>query len=229
MYDILIYFTLFLIISFIGWVTEIVYTGIDQKVFTDRGFLLGPYCPIYGSASLLMMLFLHKYVNDPVVLFVMAANICSVMEYITSYIMEKLFKARWWDYSQLPFNVNGRICLSNSILFGIGAVFLLKYIQPFLLENLYHFPKEYFFYIAYPLLIIFILDVILSGNIIVRFKHTVENIQKDYTGEISDKVRKVIMNKSYPFRRLFMAFPNQIIVGLKKTIWEKIFPKKKKH
>lgn len=228
MYQFLIYFTLFIIISCAGWLIEIIYTAIKKRIFTDRGFLLGPYCPIYGITSLLMMATLKDYANDIIVLFVMAAVICTIMEYITSYIMEKLFKARWWDYSDIPFNINGRVCLSNSILFGLGAVILLKFASPFLVDKVTHFPVPAFYYIASILLIIFTIDVILSANVILRFKHTVENMQKDHTGEISDRVRKVIMEKSYPLRRLVMAFPNQVIIGLKKNIWQRLFPTKKK-
>lgn len=221
MYNFLFYFSIFIIISFLGWICEIIYIFIETKEITNRGFLIGPYCPIYGSVSVIMFILLEKYQNDLVVLFFLSSIICTVAEYITSYVMEKIFKARWWDYSHMKFNVNGRVCLLNSILFGFGAIILFKLVMPFLIPLLHQIPHNIFFFISGALLSLFVLDLSVSCNIIFKFKHTVENIQKDYTGEISEKVRKILMEKSYPLRRLVLAFPNQIIHGIKKSIWRK--------
>ena len=217
----LFYFSLFIIISFLGWICEIIYIFIETKKISNRGFLIGPYCPIYGAVTVLMFILLKKYQDDLLVLFVLSSIICTIAEYITSYVMEKIFKTRWWDYSHMKFNLNGRVCLLNSILFGFGAIILFKIILPFIVPLLYKIPNNIFFFISGALLSIFVLDLCISCNIIFKFKDTVENIQKDYTGEISEKVRKVVMEKSYLLRRLVLAFPNQIIHGIKKSIWRK--------
>ena len=86
------YFLLFLFYSFLGWVLEMVVCSIADKKVVNRGFLIGPYCPIYGSGCLLIISLLHKYQDDPFTLFIMAIIVCSLLEYFTSYIMEKLFK-----------------------------------------------------------------------------------------------------------------------------------------
>lgn len=221
MYRFLIFFCLFMIVSLIGWITEIIYVWIETKTIVNRGFLLGPYCPIYGLSTLIMYFVLNSYKNDLLILFVMSVIICSISEYMISYLMEKVFKARWWDYSHFPFNLNGRICLLNSILFGFGAIILLKWIAPFLLSNLYIFPKLIFYYISTFLLILFITDSILSFNIIFTFKNTVECIKKDHTSEINEKVQTILMNKTYPFKRLIKAFPHQMITGVKNTLQKK--------
>ena len=117
--DLKVYFLLFIIYAVIGWCMEVICKLIQYKKFVDRGFLIGPYCPIYGVGALLITFFLNKYVQDPVVLFVMAVVVCGILEYLTSYFMEKIYHARWWDYSSKKFNINGRICLSNLIAFGI--------------------------------------------------------------------------------------------------------------
>ena len=210
-------FFLFIIVSFIGWIVEIVYTFIEKREITNRGFLLGPYCPIYGIGALFILFTLQKYKNDIFALFIMSVLIATTLEYITSYIMEKIFRARWWDYSHLPFNLNGRVCLLNSVLFGVGALLFLDILYPFLYYILKNIPPIIFYPIIILLFIIFIIDCIVSFNIIVKFKHTIESVQKDYTGEISERVKKVIMQKSYMFRRLLFAFPNQIIIGIKKV------------
>ena len=118
------YFLLFIIYSFLGWLIEIIVCSISEKHFTPRGFLIGPYCPIYGFASIIMITLLNKYFNDPLIVFILSAIIASVLEYFTSYIMEKIFNARWWDYSDRKLNINGRICLENSVL-SIGKLLSL--------------------------------------------------------------------------------------------------------
>lgn len=103
--------------------------NIRMKTLANRRFLIGPYCPIYGTTSLVMILLLKKYENDIVVLFFMGIVILSIIEYITSYIMEQIFNARWWDYSYRKFNINGRFCLINSLLFGLLCILLIKIIN----------------------------------------------------------------------------------------------------
>ena len=115
------YFLLFIIYSFMGWLMEIIDNIIVKHKIVNRGFLLGPYCPIYGFGCLSLIFFLSNYKSDPIILFFMAIVICSILEYSTSYIMEKLFKLRWWDYTDKKFNINGR----NDIEFENIAVQLV--------------------------------------------------------------------------------------------------------
>ena len=93
----LYYFFIFIIYTFLGWVLEVAFIFIKTKRFVNRGFLIGPACPIYGFGALIMMFYLTQYKDEPFTVFIMGAFICSTLEYITSYIMEKIFKARWWD------------------------------------------------------------------------------------------------------------------------------------
>jgi len=106
---------LFFIYAILGWIIETTLVSIEKKKFVNRGFLIGPYCPIYGFGGLAITILLKNYTKDPIVLFLMAVIICACLEYFTSYIMEKLFKARWWDYSKKKYNINGRICLETII------------------------------------------------------------------------------------------------------------------
>ena len=127
-----LYFMLFLIYSIIGWFIEVCNSLVVEKKFVNRGFMLGPYCPIYGLSSIIMILYLNQYKDNIITVFLLAVFVCSIMEYIVSYLMEKLFNARWWDYSDRKFNINGRICLTNALLFGLLCVFLIYIINPFL-------------------------------------------------------------------------------------------------
>lgn len=95
----------FFIYSFLGWICEIIYCSILDKKFQNRGFLYGPYCPIYGFGAMIILKVLIPFSAHPIFLFVMGMFVCSVLEYVTSYVMEKAFHLRWWDYSKHKFNI----------------------------------------------------------------------------------------------------------------------------
>ena len=208
MYHFLFLFSLFIIYSFIGWTIEMVVCASVDKKIVNRGFLVGPYCPIYGFSSLIMIGVLQKYLNDAFVLFIMAIFICTFTEYITSYIMEKIFHARWWDYTNIPFNLNGRVCLTNSICFGILGTILLYVLNPMITNFLESIKVSTFNIIFFVIYIIFFIDVVTSINIINKLKITADSIRKDYTEEITSKVKDVIFKNSLLSRRLIRAFPN---------------------
>ena len=129
-YSIMFIFALFIIYAFIGWLIEIVAALINNHKFINRGFLVGPIIPIWGVGALLISWFVKP--SDSVFgLIVSSAFIGTFLEYIVNYIMEKIFKARWWDYSNLLFNIEGRVWLGSSFLFGIGGFLLIRYMNPF--------------------------------------------------------------------------------------------------
>ncbi len=202
-----ILFLLFLTYSFFGWVMEMIVTLAKDKEIVNRGFLIGPYCPIYGVCSIAMILLLSK-TNDPILLFILSIIICSVGEYLTSYLMEKIFKARWWDYSKIKFNINGRICLRNCLAFGILGFLVVKYINVSI-NNLYlNLSTISLNIIFYSLLIIFVSDLIISFNVINKVKKmSIKYVNLDNTKEITEKVRKILSKKLLP-RRLLSAYPN---------------------
>ena len=208
MNEIYYYFLLFLIYSFIGWLIEVIGKLIEKHKFINRGFLVGPICPIYGHGCLLMILTLSRYKDNPLVLFVNAIFICSLLEYFTSYFMEKIFKARWWDYSTKRFNLNGRICAETMIPFGILGTLVICVINPIFeyLLNLFNF--ETIKITAIVLFIIYIIDYTISLIIMFGFKGTLKTVEKDGTEEITKKVKKILINKNVLYKRLVEAFPN---------------------
>lgn len=127
MQDNLIFY--FIIYSFLGWCLESAYKTIILKKLVNSGFLYGPFCPMYGIGALLMIL-IGKNSNNIIVIFLLAFVLFSVWEYIVAIILEKLFKTKYWDYSDLKFNIKGRVCLKNSIYWGILGVLLMFVIQP---------------------------------------------------------------------------------------------------
>ena len=214
------YIALFFIYSFAGWLMEVIRVSKKEKKFVDRGFLIGPYCPIYGYGVLLITILLRKYTDDIIVTFFMSLIICGILEYLTSYLMEKIFKARWWDYSDRKFNINGRICLENLIPFGIGGCIIVYIINPFLLGIIGFVPDIIMNILLTFLLISYITDLIVSLKIILNLK-IVKKELKDNTDEISEKVKKIILRKSRLYRRLVNAFP-RIKDNVKFYSWEEI-------
>lgn len=208
MENILFYLTLFIIYSILGWIIETANcTFYKKELVLNRGFLIGPYLPVYGVTSIVMILFLNEYKHDLFTLFAMSVVYASIVEYIASYLMEKLFKARWWDYSERKFNLEGRICLRNSLLFGICGVLLVKYIHPFVITIIDMIPNNIFNIISFLLIVIFLIDLIISFIIISNLKVNFTNIRTDSTEEI-DKLVKEVLSKNFNLkRRIFKAFP----------------------
>ena len=223
MEEIKLYILIFFIYAIAGWIMETTMISIRNKKFVNRGFLIGPVCPIYGYGVVLVSCLLKKYQDDMIITFFMSIIICGLLEYFTSYFMEKIFKARWWDYSSKKFNINGRICLDNLILFGFASCFIVYIVNPFLINKINMIPSNIQTIIICILLAIHLIDNIISYKIILNLKQ-VSNEIKDNTIEISEKVRNIIHNKSIFHRRLVNAFPNikERVEFTKWTIKEKI-------
>ena len=201
------YFILFMIYSFIGWCMEVLTVLIPKKKFVNRGFLIGPYCPIYGYGCLLIIILLKNNLDDPLALFLKAIVICSLLEYSTSFFMEKLFNARWWDYSNKKFNINGRICLETMLPFGILACLVMYVLNPFFESKINLLPDLAVLIIAGILFVIYLVDNVVSFKIISGFSKTVKKVAKDSTEEITNKVRIVLKQKNILNKRLTEAFP----------------------
>ncbi|MCR5557463.1 MAG: hypothetical protein K6F75_07910 [Butyrivibrio sp.] len=131
------YFVEFIFYSFLGWVWESIYCTTKEKKWADRGFLFGPVCPIYGSCVVAtsILFSLIPALSEPSfpiwAIFIICMLGSAVAEFGTSWVLEKRFHARWWDYSEMPLNIKGRICLPVSICFGLAGVLIVKYLIPF--------------------------------------------------------------------------------------------------
>ena len=122
-------FLWFLFYSFAGWVYESILVSVSERRLVNRGFLNGPICPIYGCGAVLAIVLLHD-LHNPFAVFLISSIGACILEYVTSWGMEKLFHARWWDYSHRRFNIQGRICLLGAIVFGLLGVLITDVIQP---------------------------------------------------------------------------------------------------
>lgn len=217
---ILLYFIYLILYSIIGWIIESTFVFLSTKKWVDRGFLIGPYLPIYGWGSILMILYLTQYKDNIITVFILGVVVCSILEYITSYVMEKLFKTRWWDYSNKKFNLNGRICGKNCLLFGILGVLLIYIIHPIISKLITNIPLNILNIIALITLIIFIIDNIISFNVCSKFKKTLTSLdlKKDSTKEFTKAVKETLYNNQKILeRRLIKAFPDIIKIIEKKN------------
>lgn len=208
-------FLLFIIYAFLGWVVEMFYNYYEHKKFVNRGFLIGPYCPIYGVGGLTVTFFLTKYQDSIFITFGMSIILFALLEYFTSYLMEKLFKARWWDYSDKKFNINGRICLETLIPFGILGCVAIYVINPLIFSLFSLTNVQVLKVISILIFIIFAIDFSISLKIINSFKDTaVKFLKKDNTEEITKKVKEILISKSIWTKRLIESFPKvKAVIG----------------
>ncbi len=132
------YFVEFIFYSFLGWVWESIYCTIKEKHWQDRGFLFGPYCPIYGSCIVAAEIVFGHLIPGGMenmsflTIFIISYIGSAIAEFGTSWVLEKRFHARWWDYSDMPLNIQGRICVPVSICFGAAGIFCVKVLIPFM-------------------------------------------------------------------------------------------------
>lgn len=201
-------FLLFFIYSFLGYIVESISVSLmEKKVVWNRGFLVGPYIPIFGTGAMTMILTLQKYKDDIVALFIMSMVVCLTIEYLCSLVAEKIFKLRWWNYSDKLFNINGRICLQNGILFGIGGVLIVKYVNTWIENLILLLPNSLMVTLSIILTVIFVSDTILSLHTVIKFNSSFKRYSADNTQEVKKKILEELQ-RNFLLNRLVKAFPN---------------------
>lgn len=160
------YILYFFIFSCLGWILETLYSFIVLGHFTNRGFLFGPICPIYGFGALILIIFLGRYKNNALKLFTYSAIVFSIFEYFVSYMLEALFQTYWWDYTNDFFNLNGRISIFYSFAWGISAIIFCGHIYPYFKKKLNIILSKISYrtkiFIINLLIIIWVIDTIIS-------------------------------------------------------------------
>ncbi|MBU3185507.1 putative ABC transporter permease [Clostridium estertheticum] len=198
-------FCYFIVYSFMGWCLETVYTTIRKKEFVNRGFLHGPFCPIYGFAILSIIVLLKPIENNYIFLLLGSIFLTSLIEYITGYILETTFDSTWWDYSDEPYNLHGRICLKFSIIWGFISILILKVIHPYIKYIVNLIPPNPGVFLFYITLVYFILDFIITIITILKLKSLLTQLITAYS-ELTDKFLDFKLNlgntKSIPELRI---------------------------
>ena len=182
-------FLLLILYSFLGWCGEMIYCSIGQgKLCEKRGFLNGPLCPIYGHGALLVLVVLGQRWNNPISTFLIGMVLTSTVEYLTSYLMEKLFHMRWWVYSHHHFQLNGRICLLNSTLFGLACLVLRYVVHPRVMEPiLWLFDHGLAVPLALALFALYVTDIVLSVRSAIQIGNRLEKLHAIYD-ELTEKL-----------------------------------------
>lgn len=179
------YIVWFAIYSIAGWIYETIICSISAKKLVKRGFLNGPYCPIYGTGAVCCIL-LFSDINNILGLFFAGMVVTSVIEYFTSWAMEKLFSARWWDYSNRKFNLNGRICLLGSVVFGAMIVLLIKILHPWIASITNNINPYAMIALAAVFIVGFAVDIIFTVVHMNRFNEKLGEIHLRAQQAISD-------------------------------------------
>lgn len=170
----------FFLYGFFGWIWESIILQLAKGCkIVNRGFLNGPIIPIYGFGAILIIVLLQRgHVEYPIFsLFIESGVLACLLEYLTSYVMEKLFKRRWWDYSKRPFNLNGRICLEGFVCFGAFGVVVDAIIQPYFDSKLFVYKETVLLVASTVLITLFISDLITTLIGMAKLDERIEELQ----------------------------------------------------
>ena len=170
-------FLSFLAYSFLGWGCETIYCSLAAGHFINRGFLAGPLCPIYGFGAMSVLIFLRPLKDHIVLLFLFGMILTSAIEYFTSYLMEKLFDAKWWDYSTSRFNIHGRVCLRNSLMFGALSVVAARWIDPVIQGGIFGLSYWASVGLTGVLAVLLVSDIVLTVHTILELNGTLAQLQ----------------------------------------------------
>ena len=204
---------LFFIYAFAGWCMEVILKYRQYHRFINRGFLTGPLCPIYGCGAVLITVVIGNLASIEsglVMTFALSFVICGAVEYFTGLILEKIFHARWWDYSQKPMNLHGRIWIGNLLLFGVAGVAIIHILNPVLYKFFGIFSLRTREVVMTILLVILAADFVVSYFVLKLVKVGVDSSEADNTEEISREVRHLLTNKTYFHKRFADAYPEVV-------------------
>lgn len=229
-YQIILLFALY---SFLGWACETVYCSIPAKKFVNRGFLNGPFCPVYGFGALLVIFFLTPFQNNIALLFVSGVVVTSVLEYFTAFLLEKLFHTKWWDYSHRKGNIHGRVCPLNSIIFGLLSVFVMWFIHPFFQSLLGRLPSWLFPVLAFGFIAYFLTDMVITVHTILQLNHKLENLhekveelerrKEEYKAKLHDKLTVLDADTKNALQQRI----NKLAAGLEEMLQNNPFSQKR--
>lgn len=175
----------FFIYAFLGWCTEVVYAALNEGKFVNRGFLNGPYCPIYGFGVIAVVNLLMPINDRPFVLFLGSVFVTSMLELFTGFILEKIFRHKWWDYSDRPFNIGGYICPLFSLMWGLACLVVVDRIHPMVSDLVNFIPDIPAIIILTIFTVIFVIDIIATVKTIFKLNRRMERIE-----ELSAMIKK---------------------------------------
>lgn len=202
---------LFFIFSVAGWCMEVVLKYIQYHRFINRGFLVGPYCPIYGWGVVAVTVLvggLFSREGTVSEIFWAGYAFCGILEYFTSWYMEKRFHARWWDYSNKPMNLHGRIWVGNLLLFGLGSVIIVLIIDPVFFRWADRLDPFWLHTSAIVILVLLLSDHAVTAFLMNVVRKEIDAQEGDNTEEITEQVRLLLRDRHLLIRRIEQAYPD---------------------
>ena len=208
-YNLLLNFTIY---SFSGWILETVFASMNERKVINRGFLTGFFCPIYGFGAILVIqsfkwvnMVFTDYHSLLIISMLFSIFLVTLLEYITGFILEKIFNCKWWDYSDNAANLQGYICIKYSILWGLLAFLLVKIAQPVISEIVFSIPTTTKDFIALFLSIYFVIDTVKSVMDALDLREVILNYPKFSVNIYYEKILR--------YKRFFLAFPRLLILN----------------
>lgn len=238
----------FVIYAFFGWCLEVIYQAVEHGKFINRGFLNGPYCPIYGFGMIIVTSTLEPIKENILILFVGSVMLTTALELVTGFVLEKIFHQNWWDYSDERFNLKGYICLKFSLLWGIACLIAVRLIHPFIVGFVEHIPETLGKILICIVMTGFASDMIITVLAVIHIKNRLkllDNISaemrkiSDYTGEklynsvenskkrhekyeeLREKYKEEFSKRKFVDRRIEHAFP-KLKIDTDKSFREKL-------
>lgn len=168
----------FFIYGFCGWCVEVIFAAVRKRKFVNRGFLNGPICPIYGIGVICVVQSLGEYQDNLFFLYMMSVLVATSLEWIVGLLLDKLFHQKWWDYSHIPGNIQGYVCLPFSFVWGIACVVVTRSIHPWVLRLIQWIPKSAGSILLVVLLPTLFADLYVTVNGILKLNLKLEKMQR---------------------------------------------------
>ena len=175
MYYLILYFFVY---GFLGWCTEVAFAACKERKFVNRGFLNGPICPIYGIGVGIVVQFLTPYKENLVLLYIASVVMVTALEWVTGFILEKIFHNKWWDYSKMPLNLNGYVCLLFSLIWGVACVLIVDFIHPLIHKVLSWIPFPVGMTLIVVLSIVMFVDLYVTASTILKMNKHLEKTKE---------------------------------------------------
>lgn len=176
----------FFIYGFLGWCTEVAFAAVKERRFVNRGFLNGPICPIYGVGVVMVVQLLMPYKSNLLLLYVASVIVVTALEWLTGFALDKIFHNKWWDYSGMPLNLNGYVCLLFSLIWGIACVVIVKWIHPLIYRGVTVIPGWIRITVDSILSIIILVDLYVTVSKILKVNKHLEKME-----EIAVELRRI--------------------------------------